>query len=145
MQQEDSARKIAEQCVGQVGGPIQALRRIVAAWGHIQPPHIKAVAEVFNLSLAEVRGIVSFYSDLRTKPTGRRHIRICQAEACQALGARELTAAAVANLGVRLGETALDGSVSLEAVHCLGLCASGPSATLDDRVIVRATLEALAP
>lgn len=145
MRQEKSAREIAEQCVGQTGGVITALRRIVAACGHIQPPHIEAVAELFNLSLAEVRGIISFYSDLRTEPAGRRRIRICQAEACQALGARELTAAAIAKLGVGLGETAADGSLSLEAVYCLGLCASGPSAMLDDRVIVRATLEALAP
>ena len=104
---------------------------------------MQTVAEVFNLSVAEVRGIVSFYSDLRTSPAGRKQIRICQAEACQAVGARSLTAAVADRLGIGLGETAADGSVSLEAVYCLGLCATGPNATVDDRPVVRATAEGL--
>ena len=136
-------RDIAERFAGLIGGPITALRKIVEAFGHIEPAHVAAVADVFNLSVAEVRGIVSFYSDLRTVPPGRRHIRICQAEACQAVGARTLTAAVTDHLGIGLGETAADGSVSLEAVYCLGLCASGPSATMNGKPVVGATPEGL--
>ena len=134
---------MVEQCAGRIGGPITALRKIVEARGRIRPEHMATVADVFNLSLADVRGIVSFYSDLRTEPTGRRHIRICQAEACQAVGSRELTAAVAGRLGVGLGETTEDGSVSLEAVYCLGLCTHGPNATVNGRAVVRATAEGL--
>ena len=141
--QSQAARDIVEQHVGEIGGPITALRGIVEAFGHIDHEHMEVTAKAFNLSVAEVRGIVGFYEDLRTEPRGRKRIRICQAEACQALGARALTAATVHKLGIDLGETAADGSVSLDAVYCLGLCTSGPSATVDDRVIVRATVEEL--
>lgn len=145
MDQAAAAREIAGRHLDRIGGPITALREIAAAFGYIERAHMQGVADAFNLTVAEVRGIVGFYSDLNTEPRGRTHIRICQAEACQSVGARELTAAAVARFGAGLGETAADGSVSLEAVYCLGLCTSGPAATVDDRVIVRATPEALAP
>ena len=141
--EETRVRDIATSRIDQIGGTIAALSDIVRAFGCIERRHMVIVADVFNLTVAEIRGIVSFYTDLRTKPTGRRHIRICQAEACQSVGGRELTAATAARLGINLGETAADGSVSLEAVYCLGLCTSGPSATVNDRAVAYATVEAL--
>ena len=143
MDETPDVRDIAERCADRIGGPITALRKIVEAHGCIQPAHLGVVANVFNLSVAEVRGIVSFYSDLRTEPVGRKHIRICQAEACQAVGARALTAAVKDKLGIGLGEVAADGSVSLEAVYCLGLCTSGPNAMVNGAPVVRATLRRL--
>ncbi len=143
MDEASDVRDIAERCAGRIGGPITALRKIVETCGRIQRAHMETVADVFNLSVAEVRGIVSFYSDLRTEPAGRKHIRICQAEACQAVGARALTAAVAARLGIGLGETAADGSVSLEAVYCLGLCTNAPNATVNGSPVVRATPEGL--
>lgn len=138
-----AVRDICERWLGRIGAPIGALREVSDTLGHIEHSHMETVAEVFNLSVAEVRGIVSFYADLRTEPKGRRHIRVCQAEACQAVGGRELTATAEKRLGIALGETSADGSVSLEAVYCLGLCAAAPSAMVDGRPIARATVEAL--
>ena len=145
MDQASDVRTIVQCYAGRIGGPITALRRIVEACGYIQRSHIEIVADVFNLSVAEVRGIVSFYSDLRTTAPGSSHIRICQAEACQALGSRTLTASVSKKLGIGLGETSDDGSVSLEAVYCLGLCTSGPNATVNGRPVVRATPEHLIP
>ena len=141
--EETRIRDIATSRADHIGGTIAALSDIVRTFGHIERRHMEIVADVFNLTVAEIRGIVSFYSDLRTEPTGKRHIRICQAEACQAVGGRELTAATASRLGIDLGETAADGSVSLEAVYCLGLCTSGPSATVDGRAVPYATVEAL--
>ncbi len=141
--EETRVRDIVASRVNHIGGTIAALSDIVRTFGHIERRHMEIVADVFNLTVAEIRGIVSFYSDLRTEPAGKRHIRICQAEACQSVGGRELTAATASRLGIGMGETATDGSVSLEAVYCLGLCASGPSATVDGRAVPFATVEAL--
>ena len=143
MNDNNELRKLIEPYAERIGGVITALREIVQTYGHIEPVHFEITAEVFNISVAEVRGIVSFYSDLVTRPRGRRQIRICQAEACQALGSRQLTKEVEGALAIRLGETSADLSVSLEPVYCLGLCDSGPNATVNDRVLVRATLEAL--
>lgn len=143
MRAGESIREIVASCVGQIGAPITALRKVLQVHGHIEDEHVRVVAEVFNLSIADVRGIVSFYSDLRTSARGRTHIRICQAEACQSVGARELTQEVAETLGIGLGETSQDGSRSLEAVYCLGLCASGPSAMVNDRILVRTRVEDL--
>ena len=89
-----------------------------------------------------MRGIVSFYHDLKTTPQPRREVRVCQAEACQAVGGAALTRRVQALLGLRLGEANDD--VALSAVYCLGLCAQGPSMQVDGRLVARADLRDLA-
>ena len=121
-----------------VGGVLSALREIVGRIGYVGRAHEHVVAEVFNLSRAEVRGIVSFYHDLKTKPQPPVSVRVCQAEACQSVGARELTKRVETHLGVKLSE-ATD-TVSLDAVYCLGLCAQAPSMMVNGRPLARADL-----
>ena len=94
------------------------------------------VAGAFNISRADVRGIVSFYEDLKTHPPARLRVRVCQAEACQAVGGRRFTRVLEERLGVRIGEA--DDNVGIEAVYCLGLCAQGPTFTVNDRPYIRA-------
>ena len=134
-----SARAIAERHLGRVGGVLTALREVVAVYGYVSREQEHAVADVFNLSRAEVRGIVSFYHDLKTVPQPPAIVRICQAEACQAVGGRELTKSIEQHLGLKLG--AANEEVALDAVYCLGLCAQGPSLTVDGRPVVRGTVE----
>jgi len=99
--------------------------------GCIPPAAIAPLASELNLSRADVYGVVTFYPDLHEQPRGARVVRLCQAEACQAVGARELAAHASARLGIPLGATTPDGHVSLDEVFCLGNCALGPSAQVD--------------
>jgi formate dehydrogenase subunit gamma len=101
------------------------------------------VAEALNLSRAEVHGVVTFYHDYRREPAGRHVLKLCRAEACQATGGDALAARAEAKLGVKLGNTTPNGSVTLEAVYCLGLCATSPSAMLDGRVVGRLDIKKL--
>jgi len=124
--------------VEKTGGLLYALRAIVAARGYVDDEARVAVAEAFNLSLAEVRGIVSFYHDLRTTPPPRKRIRICRAEACQAVGARKLQAALEVRLGITVGNATPDNAVGLESVYCLGLCANGPALMIDEKLIAEA-------
>ena len=84
-----------------------------------------------------MRGIVSFYADLRTTPPARNSIAICQAEACQSVSGRELTESLCRELGVELGEQSADGRVELRSVHCLGLCANGPATRVNGRLFAR--------
>lgn len=126
--------------VDRIGGPLSALRAIVTRRGYIDTEAAEAVAEVFNLSRAEVRGIISFYADLRTTPAARHTIQICQAEACQSVGARELTRRLTARFGIELGDATGDGQVAIEPVYCLGLCANGPAMRIDGRLIVRSDM-----
>lgn len=83
--------------------------------------------------------MLTFYHHFRRQPAGRHVLGICQAEACQSMGAAALTAHAQRVLGCKLNETTADGTFTLEPVYCLGLCALSPSAALDDEVHARLT------
>jgi formate dehydrogenase subunit gamma len=92
---------------------------------------VPLIAARLNLSRAEVHGVVSFYHDFRAAPAGRHVLKICQAEACRAMGAVEQADSLLARFGLRPGETTADGRLTIEPVYCLGLCATAPAAMLD--------------
>ncbi|CAF0699920.1 formate dehydrogenase subunit gamma [Candidatus Methylacidithermus pantelleriae] len=125
------------------GALLPVLRAIQDRFGYIPKEAIGLVAQELNLSRAEVYGVVTFYHDFRRHPPGRHILKICQAEACQALGCVELTDYAKRLLAVDFHETTLDGSLTLEPVYCLGNCACPPSVMLDGRVYGRMTKERL--
>ncbi len=106
-------------------------------FGCIDPGAVALVADALNLSKAEVHGVISFYADFRTSPPGRTRVRVCRAEACQAMGADRLVEHATERLGIPMGATTADGAVTLEQVFCLGNCALTPSVMVDDRVVGR--------
>ena len=117
------------------GGLIPALQAIQAAFGHVPRGVLKLLAKGFNITEAEVYGVASFYHDFRLdRPAGRRSIKLCRAEACQAVGAGPVAARVKDKLGIGWGGTTADGEWSLEPVFCLGLCACGPSAMIDGEV-----------
>ena len=119
------------------GGLLPLLHAIQDAVGYIPAESVPAIANAMNLSRAEVHGVLTFYHDFRQAPAGRHQVQLCRAEACQAVGARELEAHATSSLDVPLGGTTSDGGVTLDAVYCLGNCACGPSVRIGDRVYGR--------
>jgi len=135
------AAEIVAAQVTRPGALLPILHDLQHEFGWIPDEAVPLVAEALNLSRAEVHGVLTFYHDFRRAPAGRRVVKLCQAEACQARGSRDLAAHAEARLGVRLGETTPDGAVSLEPIYCLGLCASGPAALVDGQPHARLSPE----
>jgi formate dehydrogenase subunit gamma len=133
--------EVIDECITRYreapGGLLPLLHAIQDELGHIPPGALPTIAEAMRCSRAELHGVISFYHDFRTVPGGRHRLQICRAEACQAMGGRELEAHARSSLGIDFGETTADGAVSLEAVYCLGNCACSPSVCLDDAVYAR--------
>lgn len=131
------ARAIAEDLKTLEGPLLPILHAVQDEFGYIDEAALPEIADVLNLSRAEVHGVMSFYHDFKTAPQGRKTLKICRAEACQAMGADEVSARAKAALGVDWHGTTADGAVTLEPVYCLGLCACGPAAMIDDTVKAR--------
>jgi formate dehydrogenase subunit gamma len=123
---EEGLLAIIARHSGREGPLLPILHDIQQACGCVPAEAIPLVAESLNLSRAEVHGTISFYHDFRQAPAARPVIRLCRAEACQARGA-DRVAAALAPLD----------QVDVEAVYCLGLCASGPSAMIGGQVFAR--------
>lgn len=125
------AEEIIKPFLAQEGPLLPILHALQESFGHVPEAAIPLIAARLNLSRAEVHGVVTFYHDFRSVPAGRHVLKICQAEACQAMGATKNVADLLARLGLQLGETTPDGRLTIEPVYCLGLCATAPAALLD--------------
>lgn len=113
------------------GALLPILHRIQDRLGYIPTEALPMIAKGLNLSRAEVHGVVTFYHHFRSSPPGRHVIRICRAEACQAMGAEQLSAHVHSSLQVGFHQTTADGCFTLEPVYCLGNCACSPAMMID--------------
>ena len=138
----------AEQAISQVaaiadamkdkpGALLPVLHAVQQRLGYIPPDTVPTIAEALKLSRADVHGVITFYHQFRTRPAGRHIVQLCCAEACQAMGSRDLVAHACERLGLALGQTSADGAITLQAVYCLGNCACSPSVRIDDAIHAR--------
>jgi formate dehydrogenase subunit gamma len=114
-------------------GPVLiSLQALQQDFGYVPKEAIALVADACNVSRADVHGVLTFYHDLLTSPRPGNTVRLCAAEACQAVGSRELVKA--------LEES---GTVKIEKTYCFGNCALGPSAVVNGKLMGRATVESV--
>ena len=118
---------------------VQILHEFIARFGWISETAIRQLAEELNLSRAEVHGVVSYYHDFRTEAPGKHIVKICEAEACQAMGSRDLSAHAQKSLGIEMHTSNAD--VTLEPVYCLGNCACSPAIMVDGKTYGRVSAD----
>lgn len=118
---------------------LEILHDLQDAAGFVPRDAIPAIAKALNLSRADVYGVVSFYHDFRDAPAAGPVVKLCRAEACQALGCETLAASLEKNPPGVGGEKAV-----IETVYCLGNCALGPSAMVGERLIGRADADKIA-
>jgi formate dehydrogenase subunit gamma len=134
---QDRAQEIIAGFAGTEGASLPILHALQAAFGAVPLEAEPLVAAALNISRAEVHGIVTFYHEFRRHVPARHTLHVCRAEACQAVGADAVGAHMRKALAVDWHGTTADGSVTLEPVFCLGLCATGPSALLDGHPVGR--------
>ena len=123
------------------GALMPLLHAVQDALRHVPDDVVPQIAAALNLSRAEVHGVVTFYHHFRREPAGRAVVQVCRAEACQSCGADALLAHAERVLGCAPHHTSADGAFTLEAVFCLGLCASSPAIRIGERLHARVTPE----
>lgn len=119
--------EIAAGLADKPGALMPVLHAVQDRLGYIPPEAVPAIAHALNLSRAEVHGVISFYHDFRTAAPGRKIIRVCRAESCQAMGGLALAAHVQQRLKIKFGQTSADGEFTLEPVYCLGNCACSPA------------------
>jgi formate dehydrogenase subunit gamma len=130
----ERASEIIAQHQNEKGAMLPILHALQEVFGCVPLDAEPLIASALNISRAEVHGTVTFYHDYRREPPGRRTLKLCLAESCQAAGGRAVEKRCKEKLGVEMGETTVDRRVTLEPVYCLGLCHSSPAAMLDHDV-----------
>jgi len=137
----EEGRAIVRIIASEPGPILRCLQGIQDRFGYVPAEAVAIVAEGCNVSRADVHGVLTFYSDLRTTPPAPVPVRLCAAEACQAVGGRELASAwrAVCESDRELADaTGVD-----EPIFCLGNCALGPAAMVSGALIGRANVESI--
>ena len=138
MQDAEVVDEIIDQVIARHAGhpdmALVALQEIQAHAGYIPGLAISVLAQSLGLPEGEVRGVISFYPDLRTTPPGRHRVCVCRGDSCAARGAQHIADSVEAHLGVNPGATTPDGQITFDTVYCLGNCALSPSVTIDEEV-----------
>ncbi len=107
-------------------GLLPCLQEVQEITGWLSPEVCKQVSDGLRVPLADIYGVISFYSLLYDRPVGQVIIRVCDDVPCYLNGSQDVLAALEARLGIRAGETTPDGKVTLEVHPCLGRCERAP-------------------
>ena len=129
----DAALAVLATLREEKGPVLMALQALQREFGYVHKEDVTLIANFFNKSRAEVHGVLTFYHDLLTQPPTDNQISLCVAEACQAVGSRELEK----EVKAKFGDEVHDG-------YCYGNCALGPCAMVNGAIIGRATLDSIA-
>jgi formate dehydrogenase subunit gamma len=135
----DEFRALCADLLTQPGPLLLILHRVQEKRGFVPPSLVPIIAKELNLSRAEIHGVVSFYHDFRDRKPGKYVVKVCQAEACQAMGAEQLTEHIQSKLGIDLHSTDKNGEFTLEPTYCLGNCALSPAIMINGALCGRVT------
>jgi formate dehydrogenase subunit gamma len=141
MPDTELVKRIVAEHKARPGPLLEILHAIQEALGYVPGEAVPVVAEGLNISRAEVHGVVTFYHYFRRSRPGAHTVSMCQAEACQSMGAEALAEHARKRLGVDFHETTANGRFSLEPIYCLGNCACSPAVMIDGELHGRVTPE----
>ena len=119
------------------GALLPLLHDVQSAFGFIPPDVVEPIAKALNISRAEVHGVVSFYEDFKIEVPAKHLLKVCCAEACQAVGSRDLQQFVEDRFGEMPSVNNDEDGISVEAAYCFGNCASGPPIELAGRMIGR--------
>lgn len=141
---EDGARLIVASLSHLEGATLPILHALQDEFGYVDAQAVPLIAEALNLSRADVHGTISFYHDFRTTPPPRRVVKLCRAEACQAVGCEALVDELAREHGIVVDGPCSEGRGAVESVYCLGNCALGPSALVEGELLGRVDADRIA-
>ena len=116
------------------GALIPVLQRAQGIYGYLPREVLIEIAEQRRTPFSQVYGVATFYAQFHLEPRGATVVRVCDGTACHVAGGTEVARALVDELGVAIGETAADGSFTVEAVACVGCCVVAPVVLVGEQV-----------
>ena len=126
---------------GQEGATIPVLHKAQEIYGYLPIEVQTMIAEGLDVPLAEVYGIVTFYTQFSLSPKGKYHIGVCLGTACYVKGSGDILKKIKERLGIDVGECTEDGKFSIEATRCIGACGLAPVLTVNEEVYGRLTVD----
>lgn len=122
---------------------IQILNEVQVKYGYVPKAAQLEIADYLHIPLAEVYGVITFYSRFTLVPKGKFNVSVCLGTACFVKGSKELLERAKTKLGIEEGQTTRDGKFSLDTTRCVGACGLAPVFTVNEEVYGKATVKKL--
>ena len=119
------------------GALIPALHEIQNLYGYLPEEALKLTSDELNISMSEIYGVTTFYSQFTLQPKGEHVIKVCLGTACYVKGSQDILDRLCNVLNVKVGKTTEDGKFTVEAARCLGGCGLAPVLMIDDKVYGR--------
>ena len=144
--QETAIKKINEICdryVNERTPLMMILSDIQKEYGYIPLEVQEIVSSRTGISVAEIYGVVTFYSFFSLKPKGKYVIGCCLGTACYVKGAQQIIDKFSEIIGIKPGETSEDGLFTLDALRCIGACGIAPAVTINGKVYPKLTVDAV--
>ena len=122
---------------------IQVLNEVQETYGYISEESQKLISEYLTIPMAEVYGVITFYSRFSLEPKGKYNISVCLGTACYVKGSEKILDKIKEILKIDVGQTTEDGKFSIEATRCIGACGLAPVFTINEEVYGKATPESI--
>ncbi|MBE7053587.1 MAG: NADH-quinone oxidoreductase subunit NuoE [Ruminococcaceae bacterium] len=123
------------------GALIPVLHEAQEVFGYLPLEVQEKISEGLNVSMAEVYGVVTFYTQFSINPKGKYKIGVCLGTACYVKGSGDILEKIKEKLGIEVGECTADGKFSLDATRCIGACGLAPVLTVNDDVYGRLVVD----
>ena len=143
---EAAVKKINEICDRYIKEPtplMMILSDIQKEYGYIPLEVQEIVSERTGISVAEIYGVVTFYSFFSLKPKGKYVIGCCLGTACYVKGAQMVIDKFSDILGIKAGETTADGLFTLDALRCIGACGIAPAVSINGKVYPKVSVDSV--
>jgi len=127
-------KKIIEKYKDTRGALIPVLHEAQELYGYLPVDILKEISSGLNVSLAEIYGVVTFYTQFSLKPKGRFKISVCLGTACYVKGSGAILDKFKEKLGIDVGQCTEDGKFSLDACRCIGACGLAPVIMINEDI-----------
>ena len=137
----EETKQILEKYPKQKDMLIMVLNDVQEKYGYIPEKAQSTISEYLSIPMAEIYGVITFYSRFTLTPKGKYNISICLGTACYVKGSQKILDRAKERLNIEPGEVTPDGKFSIDEVRCVGACGLAPVFMINDEVYGNATVK----
>ena len=143
MEKDEFLEKLTSEYKPEKDNLIQMLNEVQEHYGYVPKEAQTVLSEFLKIPMAEIYGVITFYSRFSLKPKGKYNISVCMGTACYVKGSQKILDRLQDRLKITQGETTPDGKFSIEETRCVGACGLAPVFTVNGEVYGKATVQKL--
>ena len=143
MEDKEFMKKLCSEYSQEKDNLIQMLNEVQEHYGYVPKEAQQELSEYLGIPMAEIYGVITFYSRFSLKPKGKYNISVCMGTACFVKGSQKILDRLLDRLKIEVGETTPDGKFSIEETRCVGACGLAPVFTVNGEVYGKATVQKL--